>query len=118
MPRPLLAGTADLKALGREARDILDRRLLEDQFHERPADQRRKFVAGAAPASANRSTGQPGDRSQDEVVIRHQIIRALVSPLDIDHARIFELRHALVDEALHARDRGARGPTAGGWEEP
>src|SRR5260370_4000143 len=106
MPRPLLAGTADLEALGREARDIFDRGALEDQFHQRPANQWGKLVTGAAPAGYNGLTRQPGDRPQDEVVICHQIIRALVGALDIDYARILERRHTLVDEALHAGDRG------------
>src|SRR6266513_2733292 len=104
MPRWLLAGTADLKTLGREARDVLAGSRCEGEFHQCPPDEGREFVAGAAPPGSNRATGQTGNRSEDEVVICHQIIRALVRSLDVDHARILELRHAFFDEALHAGD--------------
>src|SRR5438309_9181661 len=101
MPRLLLAGTADLETLGREAGDVLDRSLLESQFHQRPPDEWRELVAGPAPPGPNRAARQARDRPQDEVVICHQIIRALVRSLDIDDAGIHPLRHAFFDEAPH-----------------
>src|SRR6266513_6242005 len=106
MPRWLLAGTADRKTLGGEARDVLDGSRFEGDLHQCPPDEWREFVAGAAPAGANRGARQTGDRSQDEVVICHQIIRALVRSLDVDDARILELRHAVLDKALHAWEGG------------
>src|SRR5256885_12438122 len=113
MPRWLLAGTADLKTLGGETRDVLDGSRFESEFHQGPPDERAEFVAGAAPAGANRAARQAGDWSEDEVVICHQIIRALVRALDVDDPRIRELRHAFVDEALHAGDGGDLGAHVG-----
>src|SRR5438132_6747708 len=98
MPRWLLAGTTDLEARGREARDVLNGSCFEREFHQCSPDERREFVPGASPASANRTTRQAGDRSEDEVVICHQIIRALVRSLDVDDVRIIELGHAFLDE--------------------
>src|SRR2546430_10509231 len=109
MPRELLAGTADLETGRREAGDILGRRALKDKFRQGLADERRELVTGAAPAGTDGCTGQAGNGTQDEIVICHQIIRALVRVLDIDHARVPERRHALIAEAPDAGDRGRRG---------
>src|SRR5256714_7853878 len=109
MPRELLAGTADLETGRGEAGDIFDRRALKDKFGQGAADERRELVTGAAPAGTDGCTRQAGNGTQDEIVICHQIIRALVRVLDIDHARVPERRHALIDEALDAGDRGRRG---------
>src|SRR5437588_1515487 len=102
MPRVLLAGTAHLETGRGEPRDILDRRAVKDKFRQGLADERRELVTGAAPAGTYGCAGHAGDCTKDEVVICHQIIRALVRPLDIYHARVFERRHARIDEALDA----------------
>src|SRR5256885_617314 len=106
IPRPVLTGMAGHKALRSEAGDILDRFAIEGQFRQRPADERCELVTGAAPAGTDRRIGKAGERSQDEVVICDQIIRALVRPLDIDDAGIHKLRHALGHKAPHARNPG------------
>src|SRR6266513_2111915 len=113
MPRWLLAGTASLKTLGCKARDVLDGSRFERQFHQCPPDEGGEFVAGAAPAGANRAALQARDWPEDEVVICHQIIRALVHSLDVDDARIHHPGHAFFDEAPHAGDGGDLGTYVG-----
>src|SRR2546421_11347550 len=113
MPRWLLAGTASLKTLRYEARDVLYSSPFENEFHQCPADEGGEFVAGAAPAGANRAARQARDRPDDEVVICHQIIRALVRSLDVADPRILELRPAFFDEARHAEYGGDLGAHVG-----
>src|SRR5438093_11790865 len=99
MPRWLLAGTASLKTLRYKARDVLYSSPLESEFHQCPSDEGSEFVAGAAPAGANRAARQARDRPEEEVVICHQITRALVRSIAVDDSRSLALPPAFHDEA-------------------
>src|ERR1035437_2656900 len=116
MDKPMKSDPLLLRSLrgepgGREAPDVVNGALLNGELRQHPAHPGRELVSGAAPPDAGVQAVRARHRAEDELVVRHQVIRAGTDPPGgghVDHLGVPQPGYALGHELLHAPDPARR----------